>query len=131
MAKVIKFRSRTGKTPEGQLLSNVKKILDVFRAQGLLTYRRIHVMPIIRGGAYTKNSDMQGMEDIQVNLLHGKSIHLELKSATASQTPEQKFRQKELTDLGHDYWVCRTVEDFIKGLRQRGLTVWCYPSQGE
>ena len=119
---------------EADLLKDTKRILNAFKEQGLLTYRRIHVMPVLRGGYYTKNRDMCGMEDIQVYIMGGKLWCLELKrpsgpkSATGKQSSEQKDRETELISLGFDYSVIRSIEELVQGLRQRGLTMWSFPS---
>ena len=113
---------------EADLLKDTKRILNAFKEQGLLTYRRIHVMPVLRGGYYTKNKDMCGIEDIQVYIMGGKLWCLELKSATGKQSSEQKDRETELISLGFDYSVIRSIEELVQGLRQRGLTMWSFPS---
>lgn len=113
---------------EADLLKDTKRILNAFKEQGLLTYRRIHVMPVLRGGYYTKNKDMCGIEDLQVYIMGGKLWCLELKSETGKQSSEQNDREAELIALGFDYSVIRSIEELVQGLRQRGLTMWSFPS---
>lgn len=112
---------------EAEILQNVKKILDLFKMQGLLTYRRIHVMPVMRGGVATCNKEMVGMEDVQIYLMNGKTIFLELKTEKGKLSDYQIKRKEELLALGHDYFECHSVDSFIAGLRQRGLSIWSMP----
>jgi hypothetical protein len=109
------------------LHKNAKSILDIFKGQGLLSYRRIHVMPILRRGIPMVNPDQAGMEDLQIYLLHGKTLYRELKSLKGRQTPAQKRRQRELESIGHDYAIWRSVDDIVKDLRKQGLQLWCFP----
>jgi hypothetical protein len=119
------------KTPkkdlEKDLLINTKKILNVFKNQGLISYTRMHVMPIMRGGRMTVNKDMQGVEDLQVYMFGGKLWCIELKSLKGKQSEHQKAREIELKALGFDYSIIRTVDELLSNLRQRGLSCWAFP----
>lgn len=125
--KVLPRRVFKGSS-EKELLSNVKKILTLLANQGLLAFRRIHVMPIqVMGVRCRPNIDQNGMEDLQIYLMGGKTVYLELKSATGKQSPHQLARQRELSALGHDYLVCNSLDAFIVALRERGLSLWAFP----
>lgn len=112
---------------EADLLVNVKKILDLFKLQGLLSYRRMHVMPVMRGtGRFSVNKDMAGTEDLQIYLYGGKTIYMELKTKKGKQSEAQLAREEELLTLLHDYVVIRSVDELIKCLNERGLSIWAY-----
>jgi hypothetical protein len=112
---------------EADLLVNVKKILDLFKLQGLLSYRRMHVMPVMRGaGRFSVNKDMAGIEDLQIYLYGGKTIYMELKTKKGKQSDAQLQREEELLTLLHDYVVIRSVDELIKCLNERGLSIWAY-----
>ncbi len=115
------------KYKERELLVSVKKILNIFKNQGLISYRRISVMPIIREGRYLPNKEMVGMEDIQAYLMGGKLWCIELKTTTGKQSEHQKAREKELKELGFDYSVIRSVDELLSNLRQRGLSCFAFP----
>jgi len=120
------METRKNREKEADLLSNVKKILDLFKIQGLLSYRRMHVMPIMRGGKFSANKDMAGIEDIQVYLYGGKTIYMELKTLKGKQSEAQLAREEEMLSMLHDYIVIRSVDDLIKCLNKRGLSIWAY-----
>lgn len=112
---------------ERDVLSQIKKMLDLFKAQGLLSYRRIHVMPIkINRFQSRPNRDMAGMEDLQLYLFGGKVLFWELKSDKGSQSKEQKVREAELLALGCEYKIIRSLEQAISELRAKGLSLWSY-----
>lgn len=125
-AKVLPRGLPSG-SKEADLLRNVKKILDIFKAQEKLSYRRIHVQPVLRSGQFSKNSEMAGLEDLQVYLHGGKTLFLELKSMKGKQSPAQRVRQDELLWLGHSYYVVRCVEDLAECLRLHGLSILVKP----
>lgn len=115
-------------TPEGQLLKNAKAILDIFKHQGLLSYRRIHVMPIkVNRYRSRRNEDMEGMEDLQIYLLHGRTLFRELKAPKGRSSEGQKKRRAELESIGHDYAIWQSVDDIVNDLRKQGLQLWCFP----
>ncbi|NBW16395.1 MAG: hypothetical protein EBR82_51285 [Caulobacteraceae bacterium] len=63
------------------------------------------------------------MEDLQIYLMGGRTLYWELKSPTGKQSDEQKKRQDELTNLGHDYKVIRSLEQALSELGAKGLSV--------
>lgn len=119
---------RVLKKTEAELLKETKALLDILKIQGLLSYRRIHVMPIQVGPRkFRPNRDMIGMEDIQVYLLHGRTLYWELKSETGRIRPEQILRAKELETLGHYHKFIRSIVDATNHLKQSGLSVFTLP----
>lgn len=108
---------------ESDLLKEIKQVLDILKRQGLIAYRRIHVMPVMRGGRMASNNDQAGMEDLQVYLMNGRTLYWELKSQAGKQSDRQKARQAELTSLGHDYKVIRTLNQALSELGSKGLSV--------
>ena len=117
-----KLRAKT-KGSEANLLRQVKAILEILKQQGLIAYRRIHVMPVFRGGKMSANPEQAGMEDLQVYLMNGRVLFWELKSLTGKQSEHQKKRQEELTSLGHKYTVIRSLDQAISELSAQGLNL--------
>ena len=115
---------RKGQGPEASLLKEIKETLQVLKGQGLLGFRRIHVMPVIRNGRVTSNPDQMGMEDLQIYLLGGRTLYWELKSPTGKQSENQKSRETELISLGHSYKVIRSLEQAISELSAKGLSLF-------
>ena len=52
-----------------------------------------------------------GIPDLGLILPDGRSAWIEVKAPGGSLSPEQKAVHKALTDLGHPYAVCRSVDD--------------------
>lgn len=117
-----RVRGKTKKR-ESDLLKEIKSMLEILKKQGLISYRRIHVMPVMRGGRMAANPDQAGMEDLQVYLLYGRTLYWELKSATGTQSELQKKRQAELSALGHCYRVIRSLDQAISELAANGLNI--------
>lgn len=56
---------------------------------------------------------LSGVSDLIV-VLQGKVIFIELKNAKGKQSDKQKIFQKQVENLGHEYWLIRTFEEFKK-----------------
>lgn len=127
--KRLKVLSRElPKKTEAELLKEAKAFLGILKTQGLLTFRRIHVMPVQIGfKKFRPNTDMSGMEDLQVYLLNGRTLFLELKSVMGRQSLEQANRERELKKLGHFYSIIRSIEQLILVLKQNGLNTLRVP----
>ena len=54
-----------------------------------------------------------GVSDVIV-LLEGKVLFIEFKAAKGAQTPKQKSFQDAVQNLGFEYHICRSLEDFKK-----------------
>ena len=80
-------------------------------------------MPVMRGGRMAANPDQAGMEDLQIYLLHGRTLYWELKSMVGKQSEHQKKRQAELLALGHDYKVIRSLDQALSELGSKGLSI--------
>lgn len=106
---------------EKDLLKEVKKLLDIFKSKGVLSYRRIHVMPVMRGGKMSMNKDMAGIEDIQLYLPGGVTLMWELKKKGGKQSPAQLLRESELLKLGHRYYVIQSLSQSIEILSFYGV----------
>ena len=98
---------------EGVVLAQCKALLNALRAQGKLTYRRIHSVAIPRGdfskgfGRFSKNKDMEGISDLVIFLPAGTTLWVELKSSIGKLSEPQKRFQDELMGKGHHYFVAR------------------------
>lgn len=119
-------------TKEAAVLSACRQLLNLLKAQGKLTYKRIHVAPIIRGGGrgalrFQRNVDMAGMADLLIfffskTLQCAVTVHGECKSDSGRQEPAQKAWQEELASIGHhEYHLFRGVNDLRLVLAKHGI----------
>lgn len=53
-----------------------------------------------------------GISDTIILLPSGKSIFVEFKTEIGSQSPSQIEFQNRLENLGHKYYICRSLEEF-------------------
>ena len=60
---------------------------------------------------YIHNNSFPGSPDILVFLPNGRTLHIELKSATGKQSTEQKHYEEVLSKLGHEYHLVRELEE--------------------
>jgi hypothetical protein len=61
---------------------------------------------------YIRNN-MPGSPDLFV-FVKKETLHVELKSSIGKQSPEQKEWERLATDLGHKYYIIRSVEELVK-----------------
>lgn len=110
---------------EADVLRVCRSYLNFLQARGKLTYRRIHVAPIMRGGGknpirFQRNMDMAGMADLLIFLKTNppRVIHVECKSSFGKTDDIQKKWREELKRVGHhDYFLVRGIEDLRGVLR--------------
>jgi len=62
----------------------------------------------------------KGVSDT-ILVLPGKTIYLEFKTGSGYQSPEQVQFQKRIEDLGHEYWLVRSIEQFKLQLMQQAI----------
>ena len=109
---------------EADLLVDTRWLLDLLTRIGLLTYTRIHVMPIIRGrGRFSKNEDMKGFSDIEVVVPGGRVGYLELKSERGKLSEDQIRFIESRERMGCICRVPRHLDDVIQFLRDMGVSV--------
>ena len=111
---------------EAELLTACKRVLRLFASHGVLTWRRIHVMPIAVGAGlkrFRKNHDMAGMPDLLVWIKGGPCVSIELKQRKGKQRDEQMAFQSELTRVGHPYWIVRSLDEFIDVLKRYNVAL--------
>lgn len=115
---------------ESQLLTACKRILRLLENSGLLAFRRIHVMPVIRSirgrKVFTRNQDMAGMADLLVFLPSQKVLHLELKTEKGVRSREQFDWATKLLRMGHDYRVVSSVQEMENALKAHGIDHWSF-----
>ena len=61
---------------------------------------------------------MAGVSDLVV-LAHERVIFIEMKAGKGAQTDTQKDFQKLVEGLGFEYYVCRSVEEFMELLTEK------------
>jgi hypothetical protein len=112
---------------ESVVLAQCKALLNALRAQGKLTYRRIHSVAIPRGdfskgfGRFSKNKDMEGISDLVIFLPAGTTLWVELKSSVGKLSEPQKRFQDELMCRGHHYFIARSVQSLETALQTFGV----------
>lgn len=62
-----------------------------------------------KGGFYKFGK--KGSSDFLVFLPMGNTLHLEIKNEKGRQSPDQKKYQAKIESLGHDYKLCRSLEE--------------------
>jgi hypothetical protein len=60
---------------------------------------------------------MSGVSDL-ILLLPNKAVFVEVKTDVGRQSDKQKEFQKIVTALGFEYWLVRSLEDFINKLQK-------------
>ena len=105
------------KTSEKDTLKSCIDYLQILRNQGKLLFVRNNsvagnfMRPDCSQG-YIRNN-MPGSPDIFV-FMNKQTIHLELKSTTGKQTPEQKEWERIATKLNHKYYTIRSLDELVK-----------------
>ena len=61
---------------------------------------------------------LAGVADLTILLPQGKSLYIEMKVKGNRQTLNQKEFQQKAEALGHKYYVCYSIEDFEKVIKQ-------------
>ena len=105
------------KTSEKDVQKSCLDYLQMLRNQGKLLFVRNNsvagnFMRPDGSQGYIRNN-MPGSPDLFV-FVNQETIHLELKSSTGEQSPEQKEWERVATKLGHKYYVIRSVEELVK-----------------
>jgi hypothetical protein len=108
---------------EAELLQHTRMLLTLLKTAGLLTYRRIHVGPMLVRGRQFPNHDMRGMADILVFLKNdtATTLHLELKSADGKLRKEQADWARELATMGHFYYAIQSIGELETVLQKHGV----------
>lgn len=61
---------------------------------------------------------MSGVSDTVVVLPNGKTLFIEFKTPEGYQSPNQKDFQQTVTNLNHQYHVCRSLEQFQQIIKE-------------
>lgn len=107
----IKARKKSAKEEHNLQVS----IVQFLRYQGYI------VFAIANGGSRNvveavnlkKEGVLAGVADLQVILKDGRSIFLELKTAKGKQSQSQIDFENNLKELGHNYYVIRSIDEVI------------------
>jgi len=57
---------------------------------------------------------MKGAADVVIVINDGRVIWVEMKLLKGRQSDAQKIFERRVTDLGHKYYVCRSLDQFKK-----------------
>ena len=107
---------------ESFLLTQVKEYLSILQRCGCLCFRRIHSTGIPRrDGSFSRNTDMMGMEDLQIWLPGGKFLAIELKSDSGRLSLAQDQRKTDLERFGHPYLVAKHLDAVSAKLNELGI----------
>ena len=63
---------------------------------------------------------MAGVCDL-IFIIPNKVIFIEVKTETGSQQDNQVEFQRTVTALGHDYWLVRSLSDFMELVEKEGI----------
>ena len=126
------------KVAESDVLRAVRSLLDLLKAQGKLTYRRITASGIPRGDRNGRTvfgrNEMAGMADLLIFLRtpDRRVLHIELKAPGGNVERKlsegQRRWRDELRGVGHhDYHVVDDVRELAQILAAHGICHWSYP----
>ena len=106
-------RKASGEPSEAQILKAIMQYLR--RHSKVATVARFNSGVFYEGGRYIRANTQKGMSDIQGTLKgSGKTIALEVKSATGRATPEQLQYLQTIRSAGGIGEVVRSVDDVIR-----------------
>lgn len=115
---------------EADLLSQVKWLLTLLERRGMVSWTRVHVMPIMRGnfargrGWLSKNVDMAGFADIEVVAAPNGTVgYMELKSARGILSEEQERFRDSRTRVGAKHAAIRSLDEAVAFLKSMGVPV--------
>lgn len=74
----------------------------------------------IQGSIQKALGVVSGVSDL-ILVLNGKVLFLEVKTETGKQSPHQIEFQDQVSSLGHEYAIIRSLDDFILILLANGL----------
>lgn len=104
---------------ESLLKFSLTKLLDGYRMAKRLDYIRVN-SGMLKGGAYTNRFGVTkdrliklaraGTPDIIIFFPNGKTVFMELKSDTGTQTDAQKEYQANIERLGFNYYLIFSIE---------------------
>lgn len=105
------------KTSEKDILKSCIDYLKMLRNQGKLLYiRNNSAMGKFErpdGSQGFIRNNMPGSPDLFV-FVKNATLHIECKSSIGTQSPDQKVWEKTATNLGHNYYIIRSVEELAK-----------------
>ncbi len=108
---------------EKDVLKDCRQLLDHCQARDQLFYTRISSGAVLRAGAFSKNRDMVGIEDLQVYLHDGQTLHIEVKSSEGTLSAEQRVRRRKLWHFDHLYEVIRSADVLGRLLEKYGVKI--------
>lgn len=91
-----------------------------------LQYRRYVIFAVPNGGTRDKKEMiwmlregiLPGAADLVICGDRGKILFVEMKTKTGKQNPHQKEFEAKVSELGFQYVVCRSLEDFMKTVNE-------------
>lgn len=96
---------------ESQIQTQIETYLKYLMNQGKCVYIKNNSgATITREGRFIKFGK-KGTADFIVFLPEGRTLHLEVKNEKGRQNNNQVEMQKKLEGLGHEYKICRSLEE--------------------
>lgn len=91
-----------------------------------MQYPRYVIFAVPNGGTRDKKEMiwmlregiLPGAADLTICGDNGKILFIEMKTKTGKQNPHQKEFEEKVKKLGFQYVICRSLEDFIKVVRE-------------
>lgn len=107
------------KTSEKDIQKACIEYLQMLRNQGKLLFVRNNSF----AGSFSRpdgsqgyiRNNMPGSPDLFV-FIRNETLHIECKSTTGTQSPDQKEWERKATKLNHKYYTIRSVEELAKVL---------------
>jgi hypothetical protein len=112
---------------EADILRSARALLDFLKAHRLLTYRRIHVAPIMRGGGadpirFQQNKDMAGFTDLIIGVKATQRIILaEAKREGGKLSSNQEEFHRDWRQMGFTVCTFRSITELEDILESNGV----------
>ena len=111
---------------EADVLKSCISLLDILQAQKKLAFRRVNVSGILRSKGsktvLTKNP-AKGISDLFVWPKNRPFLAIEAKSTKGRLTADQIIFKYQIEQMGHPYYVIRSVDELASIIESYGISV--------
>ena len=105
---------------ESEIQSEIIDFLSILEEQGKLFFQRTNNTTVYdpkwKQFRSLAKGQKKGFPDILI-LKKGRTIGIEIKTSTGTQSKEQKLIEQNFIEQGMEYYVVRSIEDVIKVLK--------------
>lgn len=112
---------------ESHIVSAIKSWLQIYENQGKLVFIRNNSGATVTHEQGRKprfwKAGKPGSSDFLIFICGGRTLHVECKNDTdgGRQSFAQQEYQRKIEDLGHPYYIVRSLDDMEKILRDKGV----------